>query len=348
MASIYVRGKTFWIRKKDSGGKWISKSTGYRTTNPGDVQQAKLMARKDSREEQIIAASLDTKNDEFTSWVYGWFKAEYASRGNTTFARYCSSWRTMEKFLSERGVIRPRQIDYTLLTTYLEWREARNGSRNTALSELKLLSMVWKEAKKRNFVEGDNPHSKLGLRKDAVAEKSPWSDEQIQTVGRDLEKNHFGSWMHCTFVLGLYQAARLMQAQLPIAGINFQKGTISYPGNCVKGGKPFTQPLALALIPTLKKIVEERTAKGEKMLCQIPSFGASLAWREYLDGFGFTGISHHCLRVTWATRACLANVPVSQAMEFCHHKSELVHRVYQKLNSSNIANVPSLVPLPSF
>jgi integrase len=348
MASTYIRGGKIWMRVKDDTGKWVSRSTGYSVANAGEARQARLMVRKEEQNEQLIAATLDSKNDEFKSWVQAWLQAKYAGRGGTTFARYSSSWRTVEKFLTENKVTHPRQVNYALAITYLDWRAARNGSRNTALSELKMLGMILDEAKRRNFCDwNSNPCQKLGLKKDKVSEKSAWTDKQISTIGADLEKNHFGTWMHVTFLLGLYQAARLMQAQIPMREIDFKNKTISYPAECVKGGKAFTQPLADALIPTLKKVVAQRTAKGEKMLCEIP-FGPSIIWRQYLDGFGYTNLSHHGLRVTWATRAAIANVPMSKAMTFCNHSSEIIHRIYQKLTSQDISGVTAMVQLPSF
>jgi hypothetical protein len=108
----------------------------------------------------------------------------------------------------------------------------------------------------------------------------------------------------------------------------------------VKGAKAFTQPIAPALAPTLKKIVALRTAQSATTLCEVPPF-ASLKWRVYLDGFGYKGISHHCLRVSWISRAAKAGVPISQTMRFVNHSSQTIHRLYQKLS-------PALVPLPTF
>jgi hypothetical protein len=57
--------------------------------------------------------------------------------------------------------------------------------------------------------------------------------------------------MHCTFLLGRYQAVRLMQARVTLACIDLAGGNTTYPPNIVKGGKGYSQRLDPKVIPAL-------------------------------------------------------------------------------------------------
>jgi hypothetical protein len=82
-----------------------------------------------------------------------------------------------------------------------------------------------------------NPASKLGLGFEEKGEYAEWSVEEMDRVERELEENDPHGWMRCTFLLGRYQAVRLMQARVPLACIDLAGGNITYPPNIVKGGK---------------------------------------------------------------------------------------------------------------
>lgn len=150
MASIYVRGKTYWIRRKDCTGKWVSQSSGYRTDAIGGKRQAQLAARRATQAEQIVVAALDSTNDEFASWVFGWLELKYANHDATTYDRYCRNWRRLEEFLTEQKITRPRQVTYAIVSGYLGWRLQRKGSRNTGLYELRLLGANCKNTWRRD------------------------------------------------------------------------------------------------------------------------------------------------------------------------------------------------------
>jgi len=87
-----------------------------------------------------------------------------------------------------------------------------------------------------------NPARRLGLEESAPSEKVAWSDFEVDRVAVALaERSKFG-WMHVTFLMGLYQAVRLRQSQIPLSRIDFRRRIIDYPSNRVKGGQGYSQP----------------------------------------------------------------------------------------------------------
>ncbi|MBV8898871.1 MAG: site-specific integrase [Verrucomicrobia bacterium] len=284
------------------------------------------------------------EGDAWDQWVDAWIKLRFGDSPANTFDRYRRSWVKLEKWLSDIQVTRPAQLTYQLCQGYVGWRAQHGGKKNTAIGELKFLGQIMDEAIKRGYC-ATNPARKMGLRKTAPPDKAEWQENEIKLVMETLEREMFGSWLHVTFLMGLYQAARLRQCAVPLDRIDFERGVITYPADVVKGGKAFAQPIVPQLRERLLSIVNERRRRGERFLCTIPE-RPSIEWRVFLDSLGLRHVSHHGLRVTFITRACRARVPENQVMRFVSHSSTAVHRIYQKLSVGDIAEMLSLVPLP--
>jgi hypothetical protein len=342
MASIYRKKSSskIWVRYLSPDGKWKGKPTPYRWGNLGDERQAKLLARKASERE---AEWREEKSERFSDWVLPWLLMRYSAEGTGTLDAYKRRWRTVTRFLNERHIHTAGQVTRELAGHYLAWRTAKaKASRNTAIADLKLLSMAMEEAVRMGHCT-HNPLTKLGLKKSPTKPKRIWSDQAISKAVQHFAKNG-EHWMRCVIFLGIYQACRLRQCAVPVECIRLEAGVIQWPGRIVKGGEGYTQPIDSRLLPVLRRLVSE--APGEK-LCAIP-WDASMQLRAHLDSIGLQGHCHHGLRATWITRAAEAGVPESQAMAFCHHSSREVHEVYKRLSSIGIAHVPALVSLPSF
>jgi hypothetical protein len=162
-----------------------------------------------------------------------------------------------------------------------------------------------------------------------------WSAFEIDQVEKALSvRDRFG-WMHVTLLMGLHQALRLRQAEIPLSCIDFRRRLISYPGIKVKGGKAHSQPIEPDFYPILQELVEHRRAMGKAMLCEIPEL-PSVKWRRFLDELGLKHLVHHGLRATWITRAALAGVPESLAKRFVNHASSQVHAIYQKITATDL------------
>jgi len=341
MASIYIRKDcpTFWIRFKDDSGKWLSKATRFRKDNPGDRRQAELVARKFSYEEGL--KNYDRKkNGGGWEWVVPWLADRYKNKH--TLDVYRRYWRHVSAYLVKQSLNSPDLVSYQTALDFRAFRMGQGVGTNTAIHELKFLGVIMGEAVKRGMLLA-NPISKLGMRRDKPAEKLPWTDEAIHKVMESLWAAP--EWLRVTFWLGLYQAARLRQCEVPLDDIDLVRRRITY--RKTKGDKPFTQPLDEGIIAPLAKIISDRRKAGAKTLCELPPL-PSVEWREFLDMLGLEGLVHHGLRVTWITRAAKSDgkVSVSLAMRFVNHGSTAVHEIYQKLNADDLALVPSAIDLP--
>src|SRR6266446_1627311 len=279
MASKFKRGNLWWIKYKEDG-VWKAKSTGYRTDNMGDTRQADLMVREQIREEQIQEIP-DSQEDQWEKWVIRWLTDQYQRLDpvtgkpvSTTYDRYMRSWRKLVQWLDEIKINRPKQLTYNHTAEYPRWRLNHGGKKNTAIGELKLLGLVMQQAQRRGFCT-DNPARNLGLKKELTKEKTPWEDHEITLVAKELAARQFGSWMHVTFLFGLYQSARLRQAALPLHCIELERARIHYPANIVKKMKAFSQPIDRRFLPVLTEIVAQRKNLSKNLLCDIPDFGAS-------------------------------------------------------------------------
>jgi hypothetical protein len=340
MASTYTRkdSQFIWMTyKDDETGEWKKKATGYKKDNLGDRRQAELVARELTRREK--ARKPVTSAEQFDAWIDRWMADRYDEDGKTHEV-YCRHWRRIQQFLAEHGITAPRQFLYRHVPMYLDWR-TKTAGRNTAIHELKFFGVIMGEAVKRHFADS-NPCVRMGLRKAKQEGKEPWTDEQISKVSKAIKARPH--WMRCTFALGLYQAARLRQIPR-VGGIDFKRGVISYHNT--KGDKPFTHPMDDRAKSLFKALVNERLAAQPEadLLCDLPE-APSVEWRNFLDGVGCNNVSHHGLRTTWITRACLAKVHMSMAKRFVNHGSTAVHEIYQRLSAADIEDVPAMIPLP--
>lgn len=345
MASLYLRGDKYWITFKNDAGKWRSKTTGFRHSNYGERRQAKLLCQKMTKDEEV-ARDVRTAGGDFADWVPRWLKEKYGNRKGTTYDRYSRSWRVLEKYFATLRITSPVQVSFDVVDGYLSWRLKSNGKRNTAIGELKLLAMILDHAIRKELIT-TNPARRLGLKKDRPQEKLPWHDDAIVAVSKDLSKHKFGSWMHTSFLFGLYQACRLRQtSKLPLTCIDMKRGIINYPADLTKNEKAFSQPIDPRFKPTLAKIVAASKDAGATTLPEVPEEFASLEWRHYLDNLGYPTLVHHGLRVRWATEAAKAEIPLAKAKKFVNHASDFIHAIYIKLSAGDVSDVPLRVPMP--
>jgi hypothetical protein len=334
MASLYQRkdSPTFWVRYKGLDGSWKSKNTGYRPTNQIEKRQAERLADSLSFREKV---NRPPSSSAGWDWVPSWIEATWSNRP-ATYRAYRLRWRTLEKWLGEINLHGPANVQRSNCIEYFQWRARTGVCRNTALWDLKFLNQVMAEAVKRGMATS-SPAKELGIKKEASAEKATWTDAEIATVDRVLATDHKFDWLRVTFLLGRYQAARLGSCAVPLSCVDLSRGTIGYPDIQVKGGKGYSQPIDKRLMPSLTEIVEHRRSIGADTLCDLPAM-PSLMWRQFLDVLGIK-VSHHSLRVTWITKAALAEIPESIAQRFSNHSSNTVHRIYMRFTNADLAGM---------
>ena len=344
MASIYHKGesKTIWIRFQNEGGQWKGKPTAYKWSNFGDVRQAKRLAEKQSK---IEAARKTIKTEQFADWVPAWLETKYGHSPTTTPARYRRVWHVVGRFLAERKILTPAQVRREMIDAYVTWRH-KTANHNTAIGDLKFLSMVMSEAERRGYC-ASNPLRRPGLKKAPTKEKEIWTQDAIQKAAAHFEK-HGSHWMKCVFYLGLYQACRLRQCAIPLSCflLDSPVPVIQYPPGVVKGHDGYSHPVDARFLPILKRLIADARVGGKDVLCEIP-WDASMRLRKALDRAKLPGYVHHGLRATWITRAAESGVPESLAMAFCHHASREVHRVYKRLSVIGLEHVPAMISIPA-
>lgn len=335
MASTYKRADSpfIWIRYKSDSGAWKSANTGYRQDNIGDRKQAELLAKRKSLEE-MANKPIRVASHRWEDWGVTWINGRWGNRSNRTPKMYTNYfWRWLDYF-KEINVTQPVGLRREHVINYLEWRKKHGCERNTAIHEIKFLGMLMDEAISRGYA-CVNPARRLHLEKSAPPEKIAWSEFEVDLVGDTLaERSKFG-WMHVTFLMGLYQAVRLRQSQIPLSRIDFRRRIIDYPSNSVKGGHGYSQPIDPNFYPILQELVSFRHALAESMLCEIPIL-PSVEWRRFLDELGLKHVVHHGLRATWITRAALGGVSESFAKRFVNHASSQVHAIYQKITATDL------------
>jgi hypothetical protein len=335
MASIYKRQDSpfLWISYKDAAGKWKSANTGYRNDNPGDRKQAAIVAKRKSLEEMANKPARIASH-RWEDWVVPWIEARWGNRTNRTPKMYANYfWRWLDYF-QENEITQPSALHREHVIGYLEWRKNNGGHRNTAIHEIKFLGQMMDEAINRGYAT-TNPARKLHIEKTPPSEKIPWSPHEIKQVGNALEGHDKFGWMHTTFLMGLHQAARLRQAEIPLSRIDFKRRIIDYPSDKVKGGKGYSQPIDPSFYPILQELVAYRQSIGKSTLCDIPVL-PSVEWRRFLDELGLKHLVHHGLRATWITNAALGGIPQSLAMRFVNHALSQIHQIYQKVTATDL------------
>jgi len=344
------------MRLKGEDGKWVAKPTQYRKDNAGDRRQAELLAIEMTREERVRKAASKT-TERWVDWVDAWIADKWGRpEQDNTLILYQKYWWDLSMWLLDNGIHTPLQMSYKAAMNFRVALMAKGKSNNWTILRLKLLSQIMTEAVRRGFAQG-NPLTKMGLKTDKPQRKPAWDDATIALVHQAVKTQP--QWLRVTFLLGLFQACRMRQCEIPLDDIDLEAGRITYWRSIsgrplVKGDKPFTQPIDPRLLPELREIVAERRAAGHRSLCDLPAFGCSLAWRDFLDGLGLNGrgLSQHGLRVTWITRAATSGrngqrgIFLAEAKRFVNHGSTSVHEGYQRLNADDISHVPAALPLP--
>jgi hypothetical protein len=303
-----------------------------RTTSATGNRLNKLAKRKSL--EEMSSKTVRIASHRWEDWVVPWIDERWGNRINRTPKLYTNYfWRWLQYF-QDIEITHPAALRREHVTGYLGWRQKHGGERNTAIHEIKFLGTLMDEAINRGYATV-NPARKLHIEKSASVEKVPWSDFEVEKVGNALaERDRFG-WMHVTFLMGLHQAVRLRQSQIPLSCIDFRRRIIAYPADKVKGGKSYSQPIDPGFFPILQQLVAHRQTTASPVLCEIPLL-ASVEWRKFLDALGFKHLCHHGLRATWITKAALAGIPESLAKRFVNHASSQVHAIYQKITATDL------------
>lgn len=318
-----------------TGKRNPGKATPFRRDSPQSKRKALDFGNDLTREGRIqaeVAAS-----EYWENWVPGFLEDHY--RNSTTVVRARGAWSHWRLYLQENGILIPKGLDYGAAVGYVAWRSAQKRrcgkpvKRNTALCDLRIMSVVMNEARRRGYCEF-NPCARPGLRKDDSPEKPEILDDEERVIRKRLpewvvqDPKTYG-WMPVAFEIAIRQGCRLRETQVDLfRDVDFKRNVITFHA---KGKKIF----ATMLHPKVRDVLWPLRKEGKRRSCSVPYMG-SKHWRDFLDWLEMPHLSFHCIRVTVITRLARAGVSEQQAMAYVSHSSRLVHHIYQRLKPADV------------
>lgn len=366
MASLYqrvaggARSPFWWCKWRDpKTGETVRASTGFRIGIGTDFKKAREFCNAKSLAESQSAKA--GKDELWENWVPGYLALRYTSSPRT-HERVLGSWHFIQRYLDDRALAAPRFVTRAHCLNYIEWRRAKNKAQgfngvslNTALMDLKLLSVLMGEAVNRGWATA-NPAFRLGVRKTAPKPKPEITDEEIALIRAKIQERRalgdmpygarydWGHILHVTFEIALNQGVRLSETHLDLRrDVDLDHMVIHFH---MKGDKWETKPLNPVLVPLFREL----RAAGRSMTYDPPPQRTmvSLAWRKFLHRIGLPHLSFHSTRVTAISRLERAGAPESIVMKLVNHSSTTVHRVYRRLQTNELSKYwPSIPAAPT-
>lgn len=344
MASIYrKKNSPYWfIQFIDGDGKRRNKSTELRADDPGATMQARTLRAQLEAKELSRCGTVAPQGGNWDAWVPQ-FLDRHCDNPRTR-ERYDDGWKWIALWLQVRKLHSPRDISYRNALEYVDWRTSyekktgKTAGRNTAIFELKMLSMILGEAVRLGHVDA-NPLVSLKLRKDKAAKKPEISDHEIVAIRRSLAEEP--EWMQTAFEIALHTGCRLREARIPLNCVDFKENKITFPSP--KGGedRAFSIPMPTALRPLLVEIARTK----RKFTVEFP-FQPSRRWQQFFIKVQLPHLCFHCLRVTYVNRLRRAGVPREAAMRLVNHASDLVHQIYQREKVEDVVKWRDAVAFP--
>lgn len=332
----------FWyVRRRDlDSGDWREASTKLRIDSASDTRKAQRLADKYTTQEKQLGSARN--NPAFAAWVPAYLAAQYAS-SKGSLKRYTTAWGAISAFLKAERIAFPRQIRYTHGAAYVAWRRVnkvygRSVGHNTALLEAKFLAQLIGEAVKREFAEA-NPLAHLGIARAPQKIKPELSDAEIETVRKELET--WPTWAQRAFQISLYTGCRFSEASIPVENIDLAGNAVRIRDAKRKENDP-RKYFSIPIHPKLRPLFEQVIASGEAVTCTLSGDKNG----RINQVFSKVGASFHSLRVTFVTRCHRAGLSESEAMRLVNHSSQLVHRIYSRMNVDDVRSAQARIQLP--
>lgn len=344
MAYLIKRERSpFWyLRSRDlDTGKWVAENLKLRHDNAKETAAALKLAAKKSKEESLVGPA---KGENFTVWVPRYIEGHYKKPRTKNRSLYF--WDNLAAWLASQKILHPRQVKHDHAQKYLEFRKDAGVCQNTARAEVKFLSFLMKEAIRREFADR-NP-----LGGEIIAKKAPKEKPELDTDDIQACRKEFSSardperWTRVCFEILINLGCRFNETRIPKERVDFEAKTILLEDSKREEDDPrklFTVPIS----------------------DQFATYLQSITWH---DGFTIPEMDHHAnrkfnrimkracgatshsCRVTFITRCHRAGLSESEAMRLVNHSTDLVHRIYSRLNVEDarkaMAKVPALPPPP--
>ncbi len=357
MASVFKRESPYYYAKiRDPRSlKWKKVKTPFKIDDPAGKRNALIWA--DSKDRVGKEGRTLVLAEGWSRWVEPWLKTTFSYNAKT-LKRYQNAWTHLNEFVAEHSIPVPREWKYKHSDLYIAWRRAQKRRRgtfinkNTAITELKVLSRIMREAQSREYCDS-NPIYKLGLKRENVRHAPAMSDEDCVRIKQCLveyvaEKPLVRGWMTPCFEIARYHGVRLSETQTPMEwvhldsrtrppsdqlpqGANFDRITFT-----CKGRSGVAKIHAVPLHPNLREMMAALKRSGSKVTCEVPRMGSKYWW-SFRQRYGFKHLTFHSTRATVATKLAQAGVPLQQAMEYLAHGSETVHLAYLRFDAKDVA-----------
>lgn len=358
MASVYPRARSpyYYADIRDPQTlKWKQVKTPFKADDPAGKRNALIWAASKDRvgkEGRKLVLS-----EGWARWVEPWLIATFAYNAKT-LKRYQNAWAPLNQFMVDHDILVPREWKYRDAASYIAWRttqKRRRGTlinKNTAITELKVLSRIMREAQSREYCDS-NPVYKLGLKRENVRHAPAMSDDDsarikeclVEYVAEDSKRR---GWMVPCFEIARYHGVRLTETQTPMewvhldprtkspspqlpAGENYDRITFT-----CKGRNGVAKIHAVPLHPELRAMMVALKRSGAKVTCVVPRMAAK-EWWSFRQRYDFKHLTFHSTRATVATKLAQAGVPLQQAMEYLAHGSETVHLAYLRFDAKDVA-----------
>lgn len=328
MASLYRRGRYWWLKFKNAEGSVKRVSTRLRHKMPSETRQARTRLAEHALDES--RQSPQSANDRWHCWVLEYFQLRY-SESPKTLLRYTTVWRQVDAYFVQAKILRPAQVTHLVIMDYLRFRSHR--AKQTVLTEIKVLRLIMDEAIRRGWATA-NPCVRLGIKRERTRIKPAITDPEIAIIRENLANRP--GWMRISFEIAIHQGCRFSETCLPMAQIDLKRMRITFDA---KGGKTFTTALHPRLVPLMNEL------RGRTMTYDMPA-QTGRVWTRFFRKIGLRHLCFHCTRVTVATRLAEAGVSQGQAMRFIGHSSSLVHSVYQRLQVDDLSPCVAALRIP--
>ncbi len=334
MASLYRDSKSpFWmLRYKSAAGQWCSKS--LRPLRHG-IREDTAKAREKAAEHSLEELARPPQQDQWGSWVPQYLATRYKNPKSRQRMEQC--WVRLGEYLTEKRLLSPQDLDYSSCRAYLPWR-IQTASHNTAVLELRLLGAICQQALRCGMIRA-NPAYKLGYGILKGKEKPEFTDDDIAKIRTALKDKP--AWMGYAFEIAINTGCRLRETVLFRDDIDLVGNRLHF--RITKGAKPFTIPLNPALVPLFTKLLT--TTHPPEVIFDMPPYPATHFY-DFFQKLGIPGATFHCTRVTVASRMARSGYPLAKAMRVLNHSSELVHRIYQRLQPQDVADVFDTLKIP--
>lgn len=343
--SVFKRkGRSVWyVKYRDPDSYlWKSVATDFALDEPNSYRRAIRFGEMKAAE--FKANGTEHSDHAWVRWVPHFLDERYRN-SPLTHKRYTGAWHQLFTYLNEVKVRTPGRLRYTHALGFIDWRTSQKrvhggtACRNTALDDLRVLSIVMREAIRRGFAMS-NPCEKLGVYRDPPKQKEALTPDDIAKIRAAVQKKEghlpiTQRWMTISFEIALHQSIRLRATAMPLDWIDEERQVITWR---TKGRNGQVRLVSGRLHDALVPLIRELRAAGAKVTCVMPRMAAKLWWELRQENhLGHT--TFHATRVTVITEMARQGVPEQQAMAYSAHSSRLVHRIYQKLKPADLAPV---------